>query len=104
MNHKTYKIQKGDTLESISKKLDITPFELKNFHNNHCELKDLIGSKIPKHLNFILLPAQENRKINSEKPKAEIKINLKKIPFPLILFMENQLSMKFPVPCKKGIP
>jgi hypothetical protein len=77
MKHKTYKIQKGDTLESISKKLNITLFELRNFHNNQCELNDLVGSSIPKHLKFILIPVQENRQTAAENQKEELKIELK---------------------------
>ena len=60
MKYKTYKIQKGDTLESISKKLDISLFELRDFHNNHCELDNLIADKLPSHVKEILyLPSSE---------------------------------------------
>lgn len=53
---KTYKIESGDTLQSISEKFGITPVELKAFHNTHCDLKDLIGGNdLPKHLNEILI-------------------------------------------------
>ncbi|TWP26107.1 LysM domain-containing protein [Apibacter muscae] len=53
MEFEIYRIQKGDTLESISKKLNISLFELRNFHNKYCDLKDLIGNKLPAHIKEI---------------------------------------------------
>lgn len=77
MNHKTYKIQKGDTLENISKRLDSTPYELRNFHNTHCELNDLIADKLPSHLKEILyLPASEITSQNLTELKKENSLSL----------------------------
>lgn len=45
---KKYRIQKGDTLESIAKKLNITVEGLRSFHNQHCELENLLGPKLKK--------------------------------------------------------
>ena len=72
MKYKTYKIQKGDTLESISKKLDISLFELRDFHNNHCELDNLIADKLPSHVKEILyLPSSEITRQNLTELKKE---------------------------------
>ncbi|MGM5631966.1 hypothetical protein O2K51_13800 [Apibacter raozihei] len=50
---KKYLIKRGDTLESIASALGLSLFELKNFHNNHCELFQLIGDKLPGRLKEI---------------------------------------------------
>ncbi len=60
-SHKKYKIQKGDTLESIAKSLDLSVFELRRFHNNHCELENLIGDKLPSRLKELWYESKEHR-------------------------------------------
>lgn len=78
---KTYRIEPGDTLQSISEKFGITPVELKAFHNTHCDLKDLIGGNdLPKHLNEILI--DENwKEVSIELIKSDDDKEVEKIEF-----------------------
>lgn len=49
-----YEIQKGDTLESIAGKHEITLQELVNSHNQNCGMTNvIIGNILPIHLNYI---------------------------------------------------
>lgn len=61
MNHKIYKIKKGDTLYNIAEKFGISPDELRTYHNIHCELEDLLPDeeRLPRHIKVILLPADQ---------------------------------------------
>jgi hypothetical protein len=45
-----YKIEKGDTVESLAVALNITPFEVRGFHNTCCKKEDTIGHDLPPHL------------------------------------------------------
>lgn len=54
-----YKIQKGDTLESIAGKYEIDVEYLKNFHNSHSGIASLIiGDKLPIQLNHVIINAE----------------------------------------------
>lgn len=56
VKHLTYKIQKGDTPQSVADKLDIELFDLRRYHNFNCiEDRDVINAYLPNHLKFILL-------------------------------------------------
>ncbi|PQL92354.1 LysM peptidoglycan-binding domain-containing protein [Apibacter adventoris] len=57
---KKYHIQKGDTLESIAHSFGISVFELRDFHNTHCELSQLLGDKLTSHIKEILYQTKED--------------------------------------------
>ncbi|KUJ61752.1 hypothetical protein AR687_11070 [Flavobacteriaceae bacterium CRH] len=58
VKHKTYKIQNGDTPQSVADKLEIELYDLRIYHNFNCiEDKDVINAYLPNHLKFILLKA-----------------------------------------------
>lgn len=51
-----YKIQRGDTLQSIAKEQEISVKELVDFHNENCGITNvIIANTLPIHLKFILL-------------------------------------------------
>lgn len=57
----TYEIQKGDTLQSIAEKHDITVKELVDFHNQNCGLtQQIIGENLPFHINIVILEVKKN--------------------------------------------
>lgn len=65
-----YKIQNGDTLNSISLRLGITEEELKLFHNTHCEKMDVIWFSNLNYVDFLLIPLHfktENQKESDRK-------------------------------------
>jgi len=59
-NFKKYQVQRGDTIESIAKKIGIPAAEIKAFHNQHSEVSDLVEIKLPLgSIKYILLPNLE---------------------------------------------
>ncbi|MFL0063492.1 hypothetical protein [Tenacibaculum maritimum] len=55
--YRTYKIQQGDTLNSIAEKLEVAPEELKKFHNSKSSFDNVLPfSGIPAHLTEIIIP------------------------------------------------
>jgi hypothetical protein len=116
---KTYRIEQGDTLETIARKLGVSSIELKSFHNTHCDLKDLLGGNdLPKHLNEILIDdnweIKENESI--EESNEEIiefdqqaryrceQINTTKVNGNLVQYLEQKLQylLKFNLSKKIG--
>lgn len=62
----TYEIQKGDTLQSIAEKHDITVKELVYFHNQNCGItQQIIDENIPFHINYLFINLANS---NSFKP------------------------------------
>ncbi|KAF2517735.1 LysM peptidoglycan-binding domain-containing protein [Flavobacterium foetidum] len=74
---RTYKIKKGDTLESVAHKLGVDVQELRRYHNMYCEIPDLIEGDFKSHLEFLIL-APENSDINTNDgiKKKNKKVNL----------------------------
>ncbi len=67
MKHQTYKLKRGDTLESIARELGISPEEIRSFHNRYCEMQDLMGPQIPRHLTRIIIPGNHSGQSSGEK-------------------------------------
>uniref|UniRef100_UPI000FE30472 LysM peptidoglycan-binding domain-containing protein n=1 Tax=Apibacter raozihei TaxID=2500547 RepID=UPI000FE30472 len=65
----TYRVQKGDTLETVANRLGLTIFELRNYHNLHCELCQLIGRELTPKINYILYEPREKTAEKKEMPK-----------------------------------
>ncbi|CVK17208.1 LysM domain-containing protein [Apibacter mensalis] len=61
MKHKIYPVKKGDTLQNIAEKFQISVTVIREYHNLYCELTDLLvgTEKIPNHVKKILLPAEQ---------------------------------------------
>lgn len=60
-----YKIQKGDTLESIAEMHGISVKELVDFHNRNCgATQQILWNKIPIHVTLLFI----NKKENSNEP------------------------------------
>lgn len=66
--HQKYKIQKGDTLQSIAKKYTITAEELRHYHNTYCELPDRLGHEIS-YQKELLVPKPKPEGILEDIPK-----------------------------------
>jgi phage anti-repressor protein len=77
--HKTYTIKSGDTLISVAKKLDIDPQTIRNYHNIHCELDELIERDLPYSLKTLLLsPYDEAKSIEKDlRHKVRFGVNKK---------------------------
>ncbi len=79
----TYKIVKGDTLQSVSKKLGIEIQELRRYHNMHCKLSDLIEGDFKRHSKFLIL--------SPEKSQIESNVIIEKQVQKVILGKDNKL-------------
>ncbi|MBE8723874.1 LysM peptidoglycan-binding domain-containing protein [Flavobacterium hungaricum] len=83
--HLTYKVRKGDTLQSVADELGIDSQELRRYHNIYCPLPDLIEADFKSYLKFVILASEETKaKVKEEilkKPKKVIFGNDYKIPF-----------------------
>jgi adenylate kinase family enzyme len=56
IEHHTYKIEKGDTLDSVAHKLGKNRDRLRIYHNTHCiPDADVIPDDFPSHLEFLLM-------------------------------------------------
>lgn len=64
--HRTYKVKKGDTLESVSLELGIAASELRRYHNMYCEIPDLIEADFKRHLEFLILAPEKSEASKSD--------------------------------------
>ena len=58
--YRTYKIRKGDTLQSVAIELDIDARELRRYHNMRCNIPDLIEADFKSHLELLILAPEKN--------------------------------------------
>lgn len=72
-NHHYHTIQKGDTIQTIAKKYNITAEELRRYHNTYCDLPNLLGTEIT-HQKELIVPkpkqegnSEETKKVNERK-------------------------------------
>lgn len=79
----TYKIQDGDTPESVAEKLEIDLYVLRSYHNRYCEsVNDCIGPAFPRHLKFLILQSQEEKeKIEAHREPIHFSTKNFKLPF-----------------------
>ncbi|KUJ59739.1 hypothetical protein AR687_21275 [Flavobacteriaceae bacterium CRH] len=94
-NFRKYKVQKGETIEIIAAKIGIPAVELRAYHNQYCELSDLVELGLPiKWAEYILLPSSEtvdNTKLSENSPK-KVKLGNNNN---LRLFTENGLKQEY---------
>ncbi|WP_456311790.1 LysM peptidoglycan-binding domain-containing protein [Pseudomonas shirazensis] len=83
--HRTYKIRKGDTLQSVADALGIDAQELRRYHNIYCELPDLIEADFKGHLKLLILAPEKDKTSKKEEiEKKTEKVSLGsnyKLPF-----------------------
>lgn len=72
-------LQKGDTLQSVAKKCNITAEELRRYHNTYCELPDLLGTEIT-HQKELIVPKPTSEENSEETPQEKER---KKVSFTL---------------------
>ncbi|MDN3675010.1 hypothetical protein QWY99_18405 [Flavobacterium branchiarum] len=75
LKHFSYKIQKGDTPISVAKKLEITLYELRMYHNFNCiDDCDVINADFPTHLQFLLLKPTKLESDNEQENEKRIQV------------------------------
>ncbi|MDX6184048.1 peptidoglycan-binding protein LysM [Flavobacterium sp. Fl-77] len=83
--HRTYKIRKGDTLESVARDLGVAAQELRRYHNIYCAIPDLIEADFKSHLEFLILAPEKKEdsvdEIVEKKPRKVIFGKDYKLPF-----------------------
>lgn len=102
MESSTYEIQKGDTLSSIAKKLNIDPNELLDFHNAQSSItQKFYGYNIPIHITELIIPPSKAK--IEKKPFDEIifeqkaryrceQINVSKVDGNTVHFVEQKFQ------------
>ena len=91
--HLTYKIRKGDTLESVAKVLEIEAHELRRYHNIYCEISDLIEADFKSHLEYLILAPEKIKGDADEKKPRKISLGKDyKLPF-----LPNGISKEYKV-------
>ncbi|WP_163400380.1 LysM peptidoglycan-binding domain-containing protein [Flavobacterium fluviatile] len=76
---RTYKIKKGDTLESVAAELGYEAQELRRYHNMYCDISDLIEADFNRHLEFLILspPKSEDEEVKKKPQKVSLGENYK---------------------------
>lgn len=75
--HRTYKIRKGDTLNSVAVELGEDARELRRYHNIYCPISDLIEADFKSHLEFLILEPEKDKTLKKE----EIEKKSEKVSF-----------------------
>lgn len=74
--HRTYKIRKGDTLQSVARELGVDAQDLRRHHNIYCRIPDLIEADFKSHLELLILPPEKKEdKTNDETEKKRRKVS-----------------------------
>jgi len=68
----TYQVKKGDTLESVAKKLEISVEALKRYHNTYCELQNLIGHDLNGVHEIFIPPAEKIAELKETQKTIEL--------------------------------
>ncbi|EGD35163.1 LysM peptidoglycan-binding domain-containing protein [Capnocytophaga sp. oral taxon 338] len=68
-----YKVKKGDTLQLIAEKFQISVSDLRHYHNMRCELWELLEQKLTSKTERIILPSEEELIILQEHQQAVLK-------------------------------
>ncbi|MFH7015046.1 peptidoglycan-binding protein LysM [Flavobacterium sp. FlaQc-47] len=82
--HLTYKIRKGDTLQSVATELGVDAYELRRYHNIHCAIPDLIEADFKSYLEFLILSPKKSAVSTEAEEKRPQKVSLGnnyKLPF-----------------------
>ena len=83
-NFRTYKIIKGDTLQTVSQKLGIEARELRRYHNIYCLDADVIEKDFKHHCHFVILAPEKNDSapVNEEDSLKKVSLGKdNKLPF-----------------------
>lgn len=88
LKYHIHPIQKGDTLQSVSKQYGISAEELRNYHNRYCELPDLLNREI-EHQKELIIQKKQNEGEKSEEPKEPEKKKVR--------FAPNNKLVYFPI-------
>ncbi|KPH12802.1 LysM domain-containing protein [Chryseobacterium sp. ERMR1:04] len=95
-----YEIQKGDTLESIAKKYEITIQELINSHNENCGVtKVIIGNTLPIHLQYLFLEEKDDDEKEKALADAEGRKFMQKIRYRCEQFNTTKLEDRISFHC-----
>lgn len=93
---RTYKIKKGDTLESVARDLGMDAQELRRYHNMYCEIPDLIEADFKSYSKFLILAPEkyiEERKEETEKKTQKVSLASNYI----LPFVADRISKEYQV-------
>lgn len=90
-NYLTYKIKDGDIPQSVANQLGIDLYLMRSYHNRYCPLEDCIGPVFPRHLKFVIIQSEEDKKIK-EAYREPIHFSSPDFKLP---FRPNQLNKNY---------
>jgi hypothetical protein len=76
--HKIYTLKSGDTLVGVATKLDLNPQTIRNYHNIHCELNELIEKDFPYNLKTLLLSPYDKDENTEKDLRHKVRFGLNK--------------------------
>lgn len=94
--YKHHLIQRGETLETISKKYNIEIEELRRYHNVYCELSDLLGHEIT-HQKELFVPKPKQERNSEEIPKEKERKKVSFIPNNKLVYSPVNTHYKYGV-------
>lgn len=96
--YRTYKVRKGDTLQSVATEFGIDIQELRHYHNMRCNLSDLIEDDFKSHLELLILPPEKSdeKTVLKEKTPKKVLFGSKAFTIPFYpVNINNNYSVKY---------
>ncbi|MCV9926940.1 LysM domain-containing protein [Flavobacterium sp. LS1R49] len=88
-SHRTYKIRKGDTLQSVAQDFAVDARELRYYHNRYCNIPDLIEADFKSHLKLLILAPDKSDAKTEEKVAIPKKVIFGSVPFTIPFYPVN---------------
>lgn len=92
--HPKYKIDQGDTLQSITEIFGVELDKWKRYHNNMCRLDDIIMDALPKHLTEIYLLPELWDKVQELNRISHLQKKISNSPSKVIFGYDETLFLK----------
>lgn len=96
--YRTYKIRKGDTLQSVARELNIDVQELRRYHNMRCNISDLIEADFKSHLELLILAPEKSEVTAVSEKKTPKKVTFGSQAFTIPFYpvnINNNYNVKY---------
>ncbi|QDP84738.1 hypothetical protein FNJ88_03920 [Chryseobacterium sp. SNU WT5] len=99
------KIEGVFNIEEFSKEYEMTPKEVVDFHNSHCNLQELLTLTLPKYVKYVYVPQKNYKDRNRQLLKSTIldlpTNNSEKTYGVIIKFLPKELQMHYEIKIKR---
>jgi hypothetical protein len=99
-NYRTYKIRKGDTLQSVANELGVDAQELRRYHNMRCNIPDLIEADFKSYLELLILAPEKSKVATVSEEKIPKKVIFGSQPFTIPFYpvnINNSYNVKYSI-------